>query len=144
MYQRLLFPVIFESIKSAYHSLGRRVHVYCIADACDHPAMCRVAGFADHSHLSRFCTRCKIPRQDLNSMGGVVITGGEYISRNRVFAFFLIRLQCTRPVRAKNTEGLQDSIGTPSRESIPDSASTFSKKTGLAITHCHASSTLTQ
>ncbi|KAL5485641.1 hypothetical protein ACEPAI_6682 [Sanghuangporus weigelae] len=58
-------------VKTPLHPNGRKVHVYCIADGCDHPAMCRVVGKADHSHLKFFCTRCKIPRQDLNSMDGI-------------------------------------------------------------------------
>ncbi|KAL5482971.1 hypothetical protein ACEPAI_9566 [Sanghuangporus weigelae] len=57
---------------------ARKVQVYCIADRCDHPTMCRVAGFADHSHLKLFCTRCKIPRDELNSMRGVT---GSYPAR---------------------------------------------------------------
>ncbi|KAL5520523.1 hypothetical protein ACEPAG_9747 [Sanghuangporus baumii] len=58
---------------------ARKVQVYCIADGCDHPVMCRVAGFADHSHLKLFCTRCKIPRDELNSMRGVT---GSYPVRS--------------------------------------------------------------
>ncbi|KAL5485861.1 hypothetical protein ACEPAI_6903 [Sanghuangporus weigelae] len=57
---------------------ARKVQVYCIADGCNHPAMCRVAGFVDHSHLKLFCTRCKIPRDELNSMRGVT---GSYPAR---------------------------------------------------------------
>ncbi|KAL5536439.1 hypothetical protein ACEPAF_261 [Sanghuangporus sanghuang] len=46
---------------------GRCCQVYLLADACDHPALCRVCGFADHGHLTRFCTRCKIPRSNLTT-----------------------------------------------------------------------------
>lgn len=56
--------------------IGRLCKVYCLADGCDHPALCRVCGFADHSHLTRFCPRCKVHRIDLCSIDG--LTGGEF------------------------------------------------------------------
>ncbi|KAL5476590.1 hypothetical protein ACEPAI_3270 [Sanghuangporus weigelae] len=62
-------------VRTPHYPNGRKIHVYCIADGCDHPALCRVVGFADHSHLKLFCTRCKIPRDELNSIQLEGITG---------------------------------------------------------------------
>lgn len=69
-------------------NVGRRVHVILVAVCCDHPALCRVSGFADHSHATAFCTKCKIERDQLKTQTG--ITDGQLyytIAINLLFIF---------------------------------------------------------
>ncbi|EJD38133.1 hypothetical protein AURDEDRAFT_172768 [Auricularia subglabra TFB-10046 SS5] len=50
---------------------GRRVRVALVAVVCDHPAMCRMCGFADKAHKVAPCTKCKIGQRDIGAMAGV-------------------------------------------------------------------------
>lgn len=34
---------------------------------CDHPAMCKVSGFGDHSHKEAPCTKCDVPHDEMAS-----------------------------------------------------------------------------
>lgn len=54
---------------------GRRVRLVLIAVCCDHPALCRVCGFADHMTKTYFCTRCKIQHEHLTTEAGVTPDG---------------------------------------------------------------------
>lgn len=53
--------------------LGRRVCVILLAVCCDHPALCKVCGFADHKLKQQFCHRCKITQADLATESGMSI-----------------------------------------------------------------------
>src|SRR5882762_7040286 len=55
--------------------LGRRVRVILLAVCCDHPALCKVCGFADHKSKQQFCHRCKITQADLATEPGMSING---------------------------------------------------------------------
>ncbi|KAL5521122.1 hypothetical protein ACEPAG_9044 [Sanghuangporus baumii] len=50
---------------------GRRCRVVCIMKCCDHPALCRVDGHADHAHKLAFCTMCKAKRDELRTERGM-------------------------------------------------------------------------
>ncbi|PSR70650.1 hypothetical protein PHLCEN_2v13455 [Hermanssonia centrifuga] len=54
---------------------GRRVRVTLIAVCCDHPALCRLCGFADHGTNGYFCPRCTIRQEYLHTPDGVKIGG---------------------------------------------------------------------
>jgi hypothetical protein len=62
-----------------YLSLGRRIRVILFAICCDHPALCRVCGFADHKHKRRFCTKCKIEHKDLKTEAGMMNGMSSYL-----------------------------------------------------------------
>src|SRR5882762_6349948 len=47
--------------------LGRLVRVILLAIICDHPAMCKVSGFADHAHNMAPCTKCEVTQAELFS-----------------------------------------------------------------------------
>jgi hypothetical protein len=46
---------------------GRLVRVVLLAIVCDHPAMCKMAGLADHSHGRAPCGKCTVPHEELHS-----------------------------------------------------------------------------
>lgn len=52
-------------VKTPEHPNGRRIRVILVAVCCDHPAMCKVCGFGNHSKEEGFCTRCHIPKSKL-------------------------------------------------------------------------------
>lgn len=54
-------------------ALGRCVRVMLLAVCCDHPALCKSCGFAEHNHNLHFCTKCLCPRSDLSTPAGVTI-----------------------------------------------------------------------
>lgn len=47
--------------------LGRLARVVLLAVVCDHPAMCKVSGLADHGHEEAPCGKCDVTREDLAS-----------------------------------------------------------------------------
>ncbi|KAG1908158.1 uncharacterized protein F5891DRAFT_1179677 [Suillus fuscotomentosus] len=49
------------------HPEGRRVRVVLLGVVCDHPAMCKMCGFADHSHKNSLCPKCKVTQDELFS-----------------------------------------------------------------------------
>jgi hypothetical protein len=49
------------------HPQGRRVHVVLLGVICDHPAMCKMCGFADHGHNVAPCPKCKVTKEELFS-----------------------------------------------------------------------------
>ena len=59
--------------------LGRRVRVILLAVCCDHPALCKVCGFADNRSKFQFCPKCKITHADLATENGVTIDGLYFI-----------------------------------------------------------------
>lgn len=69
------------------HSVGRRVRVATIGVFCDHPAMCRVCEFADHNHNLRFCPKCKIPRDMLRGIAGLMPSRLPILSTIDSFTF---------------------------------------------------------
>ncbi len=62
-------------VQTLSHPAGRRVCLTLIAVCCDHPALCRMCGFADHSTSGYFCPRCMIRQEDLRTPNGVKIDG---------------------------------------------------------------------
>ncbi|RDX49847.1 hypothetical protein OH76DRAFT_1350092 [Lentinus brumalis] len=54
-------------IKTKDYPQGRRVRVILVGVCCDHPAMCKVGGFADHSKAEGFCPRCHIKKSELRT-----------------------------------------------------------------------------
>ncbi len=64
-------PVAFMSAKLTFLQ-GRHVRVATIGVFCNHLAMCRVCGFADHNHNFCFCPKCKIPCDMLKSWAGLM------------------------------------------------------------------------
>ena len=63
-------------------SIGRRIRVVIIAICCDHPAMCRACGFADHNHARAPCPKRKATRNEMQTPEGL---------QNSMY-FFLFRL----------------------------------------------------
>ncbi|KIK94721.1 hypothetical protein PAXRUDRAFT_142245 [Paxillus rubicundulus Ve08.2h10] len=49
------------------HLEGHQVHVVLLGVICDHLAMCKMCGFADHGHNEALCSKCKVMEQDLFS-----------------------------------------------------------------------------
>ncbi len=47
---------------------GRLVRVLLLAIISDHPAMCKICGFADHGHNVAPCTKCKVTQAKLKSI----------------------------------------------------------------------------
>ena len=45
-------------IKTVRSPQGRLTKVALVVACCDHPAMCKVGGFTDHSTKTWFCTKC--------------------------------------------------------------------------------------
>ncbi|KAH9928238.1 hypothetical protein B0H21DRAFT_712161 [Amylocystis lapponica] len=60
-------------VKTPLYPNGRRVRVILLAVCCDHPALCRIAGFGDHNTKEGFCPRCKIKHADLKTEAGLTI-----------------------------------------------------------------------
>jgi predicted Zn-ribbon and HTH transcriptional regulator len=50
-----------------YSISGIRVRVVLVAIIADHPAMCKICGFADHAHNTDPCTKCTVPHDRLFS-----------------------------------------------------------------------------
>jgi hypothetical protein len=48
-------------------AIGRLVKVILLAIVCDHPAMCKMGGFSDHSHNQAPCTKCTVTQDELFS-----------------------------------------------------------------------------
>ncbi|KIJ09902.1 hypothetical protein PAXINDRAFT_86800, partial [Paxillus involutus ATCC 200175] len=66
------------------HPEGRRVRVVLLGVICDHPAMCKMCGFADHGHNEAPCPKCKVTKQDLFSDESLQIeerNGAEHCQR---------------------------------------------------------------
>jgi hypothetical protein len=53
------------------------VRVILLAIVCDHPAMCKVSGFADHAHNAAPCTKCEVTQAELFSEKS--LANGKYI-----------------------------------------------------------------
>ncbi|KAG2063843.1 hypothetical protein BDR04DRAFT_945156, partial [Suillus decipiens] len=54
-------------IKTSKYPEGQRVRVILVAVCCDHPAMCKVCVFGNHSKKEGFCSRCHIPQSKLKT-----------------------------------------------------------------------------
>ncbi|KAH9917859.1 hypothetical protein B0H21DRAFT_827671 [Amylocystis lapponica] len=67
-------------LKTPLFPQGRRVRVILLAVCCDHPALCRMAGFGDHNTKEGFCSRCKIKHADLKTEADMTI--GAFPLRN--------------------------------------------------------------
>jgi hypothetical protein len=50
-----------------YMPIEIRVRVALVGIIADHPAMCKLCGFADHSHNIAPCTKCKVTRAEMFS-----------------------------------------------------------------------------
>ncbi|KAL4259480.1 hypothetical protein AB1N83_007669 [Pleurotus pulmonarius] len=44
---------------------GRRIRVILLAIVCDHPAMCKVIGCADHGHKRAPCLKCHVTKEEM-------------------------------------------------------------------------------
>ncbi|KAJ7036197.1 hypothetical protein C8F04DRAFT_1036865 [Mycena alexandri] len=56
-----------------YPNAGRRVRVILVAVCCDHPAMCKAGGFADHKSNNWPCTCCEISHKDIQTPAGLKV-----------------------------------------------------------------------
>jgi len=54
-------------MKTPRYPEGRRVKVALMAIVCDHPAMVKMAGFADKNHNNAPCHRCQATQADMYS-----------------------------------------------------------------------------
>jgi hypothetical protein len=65
------YPQGKSTKKLVIHALkqfaGQRVQVVLLGVVCDHPAMCKLSGFADHSHNNAPCSKCHISQDDMFS-----------------------------------------------------------------------------
>ncbi|TFK52768.1 hypothetical protein OE88DRAFT_1296612 [Heliocybe sulcata] len=68
--------MVFHSLSS---NTGRLVRVFLLAIVADHPAMCKLCGFADHRHKEAPCTKCHVPHDELFSEESL---RNEYQPRN--------------------------------------------------------------
>jgi hypothetical protein len=55
--------VLFNYFLS-HHRPGKRVRVALVLIIADHPAMCKLCGFADHSHNAAPCTKCGVSQDE--------------------------------------------------------------------------------
>ncbi|KII89951.1 hypothetical protein PLICRDRAFT_571426 [Plicaturopsis crispa FD-325 SS-3] len=53
--------------RSEKYPNGRRARVGLLGIVCDHPAMCKMCGHADHSHKVSPCPKCKVPLSEIYS-----------------------------------------------------------------------------
>lgn len=58
---------IFHDFPSHHWVSGRRIRVALIGVICDHPAMCKMTGFADKKHTNAPCPKCNVTQADLFS-----------------------------------------------------------------------------
>jgi hypothetical protein len=56
---------LFQLTSYPFHSIGIRVRVALVAIIADHPALCKLCGFADHSHNNAPCTKCCVSRENI-------------------------------------------------------------------------------
>jgi hypothetical protein len=52
-------------LHSDFAVVGHLFQVALLAIVSDHPAMCKAAGFADHTHKKWPCTKCNVTRDEL-------------------------------------------------------------------------------
>ncbi|KAI0309474.1 hypothetical protein OF83DRAFT_1158491, partial [Amylostereum chailletii] len=52
-------------VRTPLHPEGILVRFVLLGIVCDHPAMCKMGGFADHRHDKAPCTKCKVTRDEL-------------------------------------------------------------------------------
>ncbi|KAJ7744275.1 hypothetical protein DFH07DRAFT_925148 [Mycena maculata] len=52
-------------VETPEHPDGIRVRVALVAIIADHPAMCKLCGFADHGHKAVPCTKCTVSHDEL-------------------------------------------------------------------------------
>ncbi len=83
--------------------LGQLVRVYLLAVITDHPAMCKIGGFADHGHGARPCSKCNISqaesRKNNSLCNGEIFNGIVTQLSKLIFAEFT--LQNGKEYRAK-------------------------------------------
>ncbi|OCH83767.1 hypothetical protein OBBRIDRAFT_742729 [Obba rivulosa] len=60
-------------VRTPQYPNGRLVRVALVCISCDHPALCRMAGFGDHSMNSCMCTKCELPHDMLFEEAGLTI-----------------------------------------------------------------------
>ncbi|KAJ7022843.1 hypothetical protein C8F04DRAFT_897927, partial [Mycena alexandri] len=60
-----------------YPNGGRRVRVILVAVCCDHPAMCKAGGFADHKSNNWPCTCCEISHKDIQTPAAFPARDGQ-------------------------------------------------------------------
>jgi hypothetical protein len=68
--------------------VGRLIRVALVAVICDHPAMCKIAGFTDKNHLSAPDTKCTVSQSDLFS--DAALRNGKY---EKLTGYFTNKLQ---------------------------------------------------
>lgn len=44
---------------------GRRLRAALVGIVCDHPAMCKMSGFAEKNHNAAPCTKCKVRLEEM-------------------------------------------------------------------------------
>jgi hypothetical protein len=81
---------------------GILVRVALVAIIADHPAMCKLCGFADHSHKATPCPKCTVTRAEIFTQ--------ESLENGLVFCTNIFRFssgfnQGFRPGMVKNTDG---------------------------------------
>lgn len=62
-----LFITFVDSSSCDLVNPGIIVRVALVGIIADHPAMCKLCGFADHSHNVAPCTKCTVPQDKLFS-----------------------------------------------------------------------------
>lgn len=64
---RLLSAILSLGSSDEFKLVGRLVRVALVAIICDHPAMCKLCGFAEKNHKNAPCTKCKVPLSEMYS-----------------------------------------------------------------------------
>jgi hypothetical protein len=82
------YEINFSIFFYLYSFVGRLVRVALVAVICDHPAMCKIAGFADKNHLSAPDTKCTVSQNDLFS--DAALRNGKY---QKLTGYFTDKLQ---------------------------------------------------
>jgi len=65
--QGMSLIVVDTTLTNLNTSQGRLVCVALLSVICDHPAMCKVGGFADHSHNEAPCCNCHVNQASIFS-----------------------------------------------------------------------------
>jgi hypothetical protein len=72
-----LYLIAINAYGYRYHP-GRLVQVVLLGIVCDHPAMCKMSGLADHGHKGVPCGKCTVTHDELSS--DKAIKNGMYLS----------------------------------------------------------------
>lgn len=82
--QGIIFSHLTLKLRLQFRTAGRLVRVALVAIICDHPAMCKLCGFAEKNHKNAPCTKCKVPLSEMYS-DEAIRNGKRYIIQSKFY-----------------------------------------------------------